>query len=157
MYGVKPLMTLVTAGSLILGAGMALASTKAAVGPGETKSTATPAMSKAEVHRVRGEVTAVEPSAAPMTLTMRTKEGKEELTVGVDVTDKTMIREGKAHKTLADIKAGDRVWMKYERTDGKLVAEYIRILKPPMKAAAKKSDEPATSAASKSEGAQKSY
>jgi hypothetical protein len=157
MYGVKPLMTLVTAGSLILGAGMALASTKAAAAPEGSKATAAPAMSKAEVHRVRGEVTAVEPSAAPPTLTMKTMEGKRELTVGVDVTDKTMIREGKAHKTLADIKAGDRVWMKYEGTDGKLVAEYIRILKPSMKAAAKKSDEPTTSAASKSEAPQKSY
>jgi hypothetical protein len=114
-------------------------------------------MSKAEVRRVRGEVTAVEPWASPMTLTMKTKEGKETLTVGVDVTDKTIIREGKAHKTLADIKAGDRVWMKYERTDGKLVAESIRILKPTMRTAARKSNEPTTPAASKSEGSQKSY
>jgi Cu/Ag efflux protein CusF len=61
---------------------------------------------------------------------MKTMEGKQALTVGVDVTDKTLIREGKARKTLTDIKAGDRVWMRYERTDGKLVADYIRILKP---------------------------
>jgi Cu/Ag efflux protein CusF len=88
------------------------------------------ATEKVEVRRVRGEVTAVEPSANPMTLTMKTKEGKEELTVGVDVTDKTIIREGKARKTLSDIKVGDRLWMKYERTDGKLVADYVRILKP---------------------------
>lgn len=130
MYGVKPLMAMVAAGSLILGAGVALASTAAAKVPEGSRATATPAMSKAEVRRVRGEVTAVEPSASPMTLTMKGKEGKEELTVGVDVTDKTIIREGKARKTLSDIKVGDRVWMKYERTDGKLVADYVRILKP---------------------------
>jgi len=130
MRGVKPLMAMLAAGSLVLAAGVALASTEAAKAPEGSKATARQAMSKAEVRRVRGEVTAVEPSANPMTLTMKTKEGKEELTVGVDVTDKTIIREGKARKTLSDIKVGDRVWMKYERTDGKLVADYVRILKP---------------------------
>jgi len=38
-------------------------------------------------------------------------------------------REGKANKKLDDIKVGDRVWKKYEKTDNGLVAESIRILK----------------------------
>ncbi len=130
MQRVKSLMAIFAAGSLTLAGGVALTSTKAAAAPEGSKASMTQAASKMEVHRVRGEVTAVEPSADPMTLTMKTKEGKEELIVGVDVTDKTIIREGKVHKTLADIKTGDRVWMRYERTDGKLVADYIRILKP---------------------------
>jgi hypothetical protein len=157
MHGVKPLMAMLAAGSLILGAGVALASTEAAKAPEGSKTMATPTMSKAEVRRVRGEVTAVEPSASPMTLTMKSKEGKEVLTVGVDVTGKTIIREGKVRKSLADIKVGDRVWMRYERTDGKLVAEYIRILKPTMRTAMSKTSKPATPAASKTEGSQKSY
>jgi hypothetical protein len=47
--------------------------------------------------------------------------------------------------------------MRYERTDGKLVAEYIRILKPTMRTAMSKTSKPATPAASKTEGSQKSY
>ncbi len=124
----KTILALAVAVPLVLGAGMALAAAEGAKAPEGYRAAATPPMSKAEVRHVRGEVTAVEPSASPMTLTMKGKEGKEELTVGVDVTDKTIIREGKVRKSLADIKVGDRVWMKYERTDGKLVADYIRIL-----------------------------
>src|SRR5574342_396694 len=141
MRGVKPLMAMLAASSLILGAGVVLASTEAGKTPEGSKTSAMQAMSKAEVRRVRGEVTAVEPSASPMTLTMKSQEGKEVLTVGVDVTDTTIIREGKVRKSLADIKVGDRVWMKYERIDGKLVAESIRILKPTMRTAAKKRNE----------------
>jgi hypothetical protein len=135
MRGAKTLMAVLTAGSLILGVQAALASTEAAKAPEASKTSTTQVMPKPEIRRVRGEVTAVEPSANPPTLTMKAIEGKQELTVGVDVTNKTIIREGKARKRLSDIKLGDRVWMKYERTDGKLVAEYIRILKPTRMAA----------------------
>ncbi len=130
MQARKTILALMVAVPLILGAGMALAATEGAKAPEGTNAAATPAMSKAEVHRIRGEVTGVEPSATPSTLTMKTMEGKQELTVGVDVTDKTIIREGKSRRTLADIKAGARVWMRYERADRKLIADYIRILKP---------------------------
>ena len=130
MHAVKSMMAMLAAGSLVLGAGVALASTEGTKSPEGAKATATHGMSKSEVRRVRGEVTAVEPAANPPTLVMKTMEGKQELTVGVDVTNKTTIREGKAQKTLADIKAGDRVWMRYERTDGNFVADYIRILEP---------------------------
>jgi hypothetical protein len=54
--------------------------------------------------------------------------GKEEETVGVEVPPTAKITQGKAAKTLADIKVGDRVWMKYDRTSDKLVADQIRIL-----------------------------
>jgi hypothetical protein len=135
MREVKTLMAALTAGSLILGVQAAMAAPQAAKAPEGPQASATQAMPKPEIRRVRGEVTAVEPSANPPTLTMKTMAGKEELTVGVDVTGKTIIREGKVRKNLADIKAGDRVWMRYERTDGKLVADYIRILKPTRMAA----------------------
>lgn len=129
MREAKTLMAVLTAGSLILGVQAALASTEAAKAP------TTQVMPKPEIRRVLGQVTAVDPSANPPTLTMKAMEGKQELTVGVDVTNKTIIRGGKARKTLSDVKVGDRVWMKYERTDGKLVADYIRILKPTRMAA----------------------
>jgi hypothetical protein len=48
------------------------------------------------------------------------------------------IHEGKTVKTLADIKVGDRVWMKYDRSSDRLIADSIRILKKPATMAAKK-------------------
>jgi hypothetical protein len=84
---------------------------------------------------VRGEVTAVETIAK--TLSVKTMRNKKEETIGVDIPDAVKITEGKAAKTLADIKVGDRVWMKYDRMSDKLVADEIHIL-PPQKMAAKK-------------------
>lgn len=116
---------------------MALASSGTSKGTEASKLSATQSEKKPEVRRVRGEVTAVEPGAK--TMVVKAMEGKKALDVGVDVTGKTIIREGKANKTLGDIKIGDRVWMKYERTSDKLVADYIRILKPANVAAKSKS------------------
>lgn len=123
----KAFIALMAAGSLALGTGTALASSDTATAPEGSKPAAAPAAKKAEVHRVRGEVTSVEPGAK--TMVVKVMEGKKEMTVGVDVNDKTVIRRGRAHKTLADIKVGDRVWMKYDRESDKLVAEQIRILR----------------------------
>lgn len=128
MRGSKKIMVLVAASSLTLGAGLALASSDTSKATEATNSSPSQMEKKSEVRRVRGEVTAVEPGAK--TMVVKAMEGKKALDVGVDVTDKTIIREGKANKTLGDIKVGDRVWMKYEKAGDKLVAEYIRILKP---------------------------
>ncbi len=84
---------------------------------------------------VRGEVTAVETTAK--TLTVKAMRNKKEDIIGVEVPDAVKITEGKATKTLADIKIGDRVWMKYDRMSNKLVADEIHIL-PSQKTAAKK-------------------
>ncbi len=135
MSGSKKLLALVAAGALTLGAGLALASTDASKTTEGSKVPAAQAGKKAEYHRVRGEVTAVEPGAK--TMVVKAMEGKKALDVGVDVTDKTIIRERKATKMLGDIKVGDRVWMKYEKTNDRLVADFIRILKPSKMAAAK--------------------
>ncbi len=128
MRAVKAFMAVVAAGCLTLGAGTVFAAEKAAKAPASPPQATAPAAKKAVFHRVRGEVTAVEPGAK--TLVVKAMRGKEDVTVGVDVTDQTMIREGKAHKTLTDIKVGDRVWMKYERASNGWVADTIRILKP---------------------------
>jgi hypothetical protein len=137
MSGAKVLMAVLAAGSLTLGVGLALAATAESKAPEASK---TPAVSNAPatsteqeaketaVDRiVRGEVTAVETSAK--TLTVKVMRGKEAETVGVEVPDSAKIHQGKATKTLADIKVGDRVWMKYDRMSDKLVADQIRILK----------------------------
>lgn len=157
MRGTKQVMAVLAASALTLGAGMALASTEASKATEGPKAGATQAEKekKAEFHRVRGEVTAVETGAK--TMVVKATQGKKELTVGVDVTDKTIIREGKAHKTLGDINVGDRVWMKYQRTNDKLVADFIRILKPTKIAAKSQSSEKAAPAASKTENSKKSY
>lgn len=128
MRGMRNLMAVLVAGALSLGAGAVLASTETSKTTEATKPSATQAEKKADIHRVRGEVTAVEPTAK--TMVVKAMEGKKELTVGVDITDKTIIREGKASKTLGDVKVGDRVWMKYEKSSDKLLADFIRILKP---------------------------
>ncbi len=130
MHTLKTVGALLAAGSLLVTAGVALASTEASKATEGSKVSTAQTTQGSEVRRVRGEVKAVEPSANPMTLTMKAMEGKQELTVGVDVTDKTIIREGKTQKALTDIKVGDQIWMKYERTNNTLVADFIRILKP---------------------------
>jgi hypothetical protein len=137
MRGSQKLLALVAAGALTLGAGVALAATDTSKTAASPESTTVQTATKAEVHRVRGEVTAVEPGAR--TMVVKAMEGKKALDVGVDVTDKTIIRQGKANKTLDDIKVGDRVWMRYEKTSDKLVADFVRILKAAKVAAKSKS------------------
>jgi len=137
MRGSQKLLVLVAASSLTLGAGLAIASSDTSKTTEATKPSASHMEKQSEMRRVRGEVTAVEPGAK--TMVVKAMEGKKTLDVGVDVTDKTIIRQGKANKTLGDLKVGDRVWMKYEKTSNKLVADYIRILKPTKMAAKSKS------------------
>ena len=130
-------LAIFAAGSLTLGSGLALASSDTPKTSQAAKSSTSQITEKREVRRVRGEVTAVEPEAK--TMVVKVMEGKKTLDVGVDVTDKTIIREGKTNKTLGDLKVGDRVWMKYEKSNDKLAADYIRILKPTSVAAKSKS------------------
>jgi len=150
-------MAMLAAGALALGAGVTLAATgeskapEASKAPAVSNAPATPGnqeaketkavqqSEKAQATRekgekeaavdriVRGEVTAVEATAK--TLTVKAMRGKEAETVGVEVPDTAKITQRKATKTLADIKVGDRVWMKYDRKSDKLVADQIHILK----------------------------
>ncbi len=109
---------------------------------------------------VRGPVTAVDASANPNTLVMQAGSGKQAMTVGVDVPSDTKIMKGKTKISLSDIKVGDRIALRYDRTNDGLVAEQIRILPASSKAAeaeTSKSSGKATPAASKSENPKKSY
>ncbi len=124
-------MAMLAAGALTLGAGVMLAATgetkavqqsekaRATQGKGEKEAAVDPI--------VRGQVITVEPTEK--TLSVRAMRGKKAETVGVDVPDTVKITQGKAAKTLADIKVGDRVWMKYDHTNDKLVADQIHILR----------------------------
>jgi hypothetical protein len=157
MRGAKILVTLLAVGSLSLGAGLAMAATAETKAPEAAKTPAATAAPAAKAEQqakgekevapdriARGEVTAVEVPAK--TLTVKAMKGKQVETVGVEVPATAKITEGKATKSLADIKVGDRVWMKYDRMTDKLVADQIHILKPVHKAAKMESPKKSESA-----------
>ncbi len=109
---------------------------------------------------VRGSVTAVDTAATPNTLVMQAELGKQPATIGVDVPATTKIIEGKAKKSLTDIKPGDHVWMRYDRLSDRLVAEQIRILPPGSRMAKAQKGEKspkATPAAAQDHTSKKSY
>lgn len=79
-----------------------------------------------KVRTISGEVASVDQTANTVTVKSKTRKGKE-LTLGAKVNDKTVIKSGKATKTLADLKAGDKVSVKYRRTAEGDVASSILI------------------------------
>jgi len=87
---------------------------------------------KAVKKQVTGEVTAVDAKAN--TLTVKGKKGD----VMVSTDDKTTVMAGKDKKTLADVKAGDKVTVNYTEADGKNVAAKVAIKAAPAKKAEKK-------------------
>ena len=143
----KVLIGVVAAGSLALGTGPALAATteskapEAAMGSAiAAPTTAVKASGGKEVaadRTVRGEVTAVEATAK--TMTVKTMRNQKEDIIGIEVPDAVKITQGKAAKTLADLKIGDHVWVKYDRMSNGLVADEIHILSAQKMAAKKKS------------------
>ncbi len=88
----------------------------------EKKMEAAPAAKAAEMH-VKGDITAVDAKA--MTITVKGKKG--DVTVMVD--DKTEIKVGKDKKTIADLKAGEKVKIKYHEADGKNIAKSVETIK----------------------------
>lgn len=80
-----------------------------------------------KVNAVRGEVTAVD--TAKKTLTVKTDKGAVSLTAD----DKTVVMVGKDKKAFADVKAGDKVTVKYVEVNGKNVASSIAVTPAPQK------------------------
>ncbi|MBI5027109.1 MAG: hypothetical protein HZC12_10375 [Nitrospirae bacterium] len=124
-----------------------MAQEKAPAKPAEKKEAA-PAEKKAPatVKQVTGEVAAVDANAK--TVTVKAKKAD----VVISVTDKTKITLGKEKKTLADIKAGDKVTVKYTEVDKKNVAKSIAIAAPKKtekKPEAKPAEKPAAKPAEK--------
>ena len=107
--------------------GFAFAVDKAATpAPAETKAEtgkateAKPAPA-AKVKQITGEVKAVDTKAN--TLTIKGKRAE----VTVTCADKTKVMMGKEKKSLADVKVGDKVVVKYTESEGKNVAKSIAI------------------------------
>ncbi|MBI5409396.1 MAG: hypothetical protein HZA14_08525 [Nitrospirae bacterium] len=92
---------------------------------------AAPAEKKEASHAMKesvtGDVTAVDAKAKMLTVKGKTGD------VSVSVDDKTKITAGKEAKTLADLKTGDKVTVKYIVTDGKNTAKKIEINAAPKK------------------------
>ncbi|MBI3802841.1 MAG: hypothetical protein HY282_03675 [Nitrospirae bacterium] len=91
---------------------------------GEMKSgdmKAMPAAKKGKLTSIKGEVTEVDPAGNNLKIKDKDKE------VTMNVTDKTVITAGKIKKSLADLKAGDKVVAKATEEDGKMVARSIRM------------------------------
>ena len=130
MRMMKTMMTLGMAVALMLGAGMALASqpayralTKAEQASGKWQPVSYP--------QISGEVIAIS-KASLMTLTITGPKGEAERAIRVELNGQTMIRQGLFDKGPADIHVGSHVWVDYQRANGKLVADNIQILDPPV-------------------------
>lgn len=113
------------------------AAEKAAAPAEKAEKKAAPAK-KAMHKQATGEVTAVDAKAN--TLTVKGKKG--DVTVSTD--DKTKVMAGKEKKTLADVKAGDKVSVKYTEAEGKSTATKIEIMAAPAKKAPKAEKKAAT-------------
>jgi hypothetical protein len=74
-----------------------------------------------KIKHIAGEVTAIDAMAG----TLKVKNKKQELSLSTD--NKTIIRMGKEKKTLADLKAGNKVIVKYEDVKGVNLAKSIAI------------------------------
>jgi len=97
-------------------AGLSFAAEKA-VAPAAEKAMETKAPVK--VKWLTGEVTAVDATANTITV----KGKKAETTITCD--DKTKIMMGKKKNTLADVKVGDKVSVRYSEVEGKNVAKSV--------------------------------
>ena len=114
-------------------ASMSLAAEKAAPAPAPMEKKAEPAATaKPKVHQVTGDVKAVDMKAMTIAVTKMMK-GKAEETM-ITVGDKTKIMMGKEKKALADVKAGDKVTVKYTEAEGKNMAKSVAIHAPEEKA-----------------------
>jgi len=91
---------------------------------------------KAKKATVTGEVIAIDAKAGTLTV-KSSKKGDIALTAN----DKTKIMAGKDKKTLADIKTGDKVAVKYTEADNKNTADAIDIKAAPAKKDAPKAEE----------------
>jgi ribosomal protein S1 len=99
----------------------------------------------AKVKSVIGEVAAVDAKAN--TVTVKGKKG--DVTVTTDA--KTKVMMGKEKKAVADVKAGDKVTVKYTEVDGKMMAKSIAIKPAEAEKKAEKKEKKAEPAAKPAE------
>jgi hypothetical protein len=82
--------------------------------------------------RVDAQVTAIDRTASPMMLTVRVMQGKTAHTLRLELTDTTTVQQGLFTRSLDAVKVGDHIYLDYERDNGKLIADEIGILNPPV-------------------------
>lgn len=76
--------------------------------------------------KIDGKVEAVDTSASPRTLVMKSAGPKgRELTVGCRLEDKTIIKAGNRDVKLNDLRMGDRVQLTYLRVEDGLICQKI--------------------------------
>lgn len=143
----KAIAIIVSALFVLSVTGISFAAEQAAPAP-EKKEAAPAKKAPVKVQQVTGEVGAVD--AAAKTITVKGKKGDVALTTD----DKTSVKMGKAKKALADVKAGDKVTVKYTEVNGKNVAKSIAVTIAPAKKEAPKAEEmkPAAAPAEKKTG-----
>ncbi len=91
----------------------------------EQKTTTPVSVERPKIKQITGEVTSVDTKAMTVTVVKKMRDRVRE--VVASITDKTKIKMGKENKTLADLKVGDEVTMKYTESEGKNIAKSIAI------------------------------
>ncbi len=141
MNALKYVASLAVVGLLGLGAGVASAQEYKAPEAGQAPMAAQPAAkspsktaskaAKESEHYLsaRGELTAVDSTATPPTVTLKVVKGKASKTMTIEVPSSAKILEGKTTKAMSDLTVGERVRVNYDRSQGKLEADQIHILK----------------------------
>ncbi len=118
-----------------------------AIAAEEKKAEETKAAEKPKIKQVTGDVKAVDAKAKTVTVTKKMRDKAMDTVVTVD--DKTKIMMDKEKKAIADLKAGDKVKVKYTEIEGKNVAKSIAIQPKEAAAPAEKKAEPAKPAEKK--------
>jgi len=137
MHAPKYVAALAVVGMLGLGAGVALAqeakAPEAEKAPMAAKPAATTPSKAAKASErnftARGEVTALDTTATPPTVTLKVVKGKSNKTMTIEVPSSAKILEGKSAKAISDLTVGEHVRVTYDRTQDKLQADQIHILK----------------------------
>ncbi len=127
--------------TIIVAVLFAFALTSVAFAAEEKKAEGTMPVEKPKVKQVTGDVKAVDVKAKTVTVTKKMRDKAMDTVVTVD--DKTKIMMDKEKKALADVKAGDKVKVKYTEIEGKNVAKSIAIQPREAAAPAEKKTEPA--------------
>lgn len=79
------------------------------------------AVEKVKIKQIAGEVAAVDAAANSLTVKGRRAE------IVITTTEKTSVVLSRHKKSLADVKIGDRVTVKYSEAEGKSIAKIIEI------------------------------
>lgn len=86
---------------------------------------ATAPAEKPKIKQITGEIKALDTKTMTVTVMKKMKDQVKEVTS--TITEKTKITMDKAKKTLADLKVGDKVTLKYTESAGKNIAKSIAI------------------------------